>query len=103
MHIVLPVKFDEFGGVYALIYIPVAYLVVTYMFIHDLEKNNHLKKRYLIPVLIGYTLLNFILGMPLLYNIAIIVFLILLKGSLVEDTEETLKNIKEYYENKNSK
>ena len=41
--------------------------------------------------------------MPLLYNIAIVVFLILLKGSLVVDTEETLKNIKEYYENKNGK
>ena len=103
MHIILPVKFDEFGGIYALIYIPIAYLVVKYMFIYDLEKNNHIKKRYLLPVLIGYTLLNFILGMPLLYNIAIIVFLILLKGSLVVDTEETLKNIKEYYENKNGK
>ncbi len=103
IHIILPVRFDSFGGIYALIYIPIAYLVVKYMFIYDLEKNKHLKKKYLLPVLIGYTLLNFILGMPLLYNIAIIVFLILLKGSLVVDAEETLKNIKEYYEKKNVK
>lgn len=101
INILLPSNFDDFGGVYALIYILIAYLVVKYIFIYDLEKNKYLKRKYLLPVVIGYTLLNFILKMPLLYNIFIIIFLIYIKEKPVIDKEKIEKNIKEYYNNKN--
>ena len=88
---------------YFIVYIPLSYLVVKYTFIYPLEKNKYPKKDYLLPVIIGYTILNLIFRMHLLYDICIIVFLLVLKNKNTIVEQETSKYIKEYYEKKNKK
>ena len=86
---------------YFIVYIPLSYLVVKYTFIYPLEKNKYTKKDYLLPVIIGYTILNLIFRMHLLYDICIIVFLLVLKDKNTQIEQDTSKYIKEYYEKKN--
>lgn len=101
INLLLPITFNDFTGIYSFVYIPISYLVVKYMFIYDLEKHQYSKDKYVLPIIFGYTILNFILSLPLIYNIFIVIFLICLKGVPVIDEEEIAKNIKEYYQNKN--
>ena len=96
--IILPFPFEAFN-LYAWVFIPITYLVVKYTFIHELEKNRVLKRYYFLPVLIGYTLLNLILGMPFFYAVGIIIFIIILKGPYVVDEKETARYIDQFYEN----
>ena len=91
----------EYFDNYFIVYIPLSYLVVKYTFIHDLEKNKYKRKDYLFLVVIGYTILNLIFRMHLLYDICIIIFLLILKDKITSNEEDTNKYIKEYYENKN--
>lgn len=100
IHYLLPISLDSLSGWYTLTYIPICYLVVRFMFIYDLEKNNYLKKYYLVPVFIGYTTLNFLFSMPIIYDICIIFFLRILRGPLIVDEQETWKNIASYLNNK---
>lgn len=93
IHYLLPISLDSLSGWYTLAYIPICYLVVRFMFIYDLEKNNYLKKYYLVPIFIGYTIFNFLFSMPIIYDICIALFLIILRGPLVVDEVETWKNI----------
>ena len=100
IHYLLPISLDSLSGWYNLAYIPICYLVIKFIFIYDLEKNNYLKKYYLVPVFIGYTILNFLFSMPIIYDVCIAIFLIILKGPLVVDEQETWKNIARYLNNK---
>ena len=60
VHYILPISFDELNN-YFLVFIPISYLVVKYIFIYDLDKNNYYRKDFLLPVIIGYSLLNLFL------------------------------------------
>ena len=94
--IILPFSFADFNN-YFWVFIPICYLVTKFMFIKELEAKNLLKKKYVIPILISYTLLNFVLGMPILYTIFMAIFILILRGPNVVDEEETARIIKEYY------
>ena len=80
IHYILPINFAELNN-YFYVFIPISYLVVKYMFIYDLDKNNYYRKDFLWPVIIGYSILNFIFKMHLFYDIFIILFLLILKDN----------------------
>ena len=80
VHYILPISFDELNN-YFLVFIPISYLVVKYIFIYDLDKNNYYRKDFLLPVIIGYSLLNFIFKMHIFYDVFIILFLLILKDN----------------------
>ena len=85
---------------YYLIFIPLAYLVVKFIFYYECEKNNVSKRKILIPLLIGTTVLNIILKMHVIYTIFIIIFLIFTKTNYVIDPLENKRIIAEYKKNK---
>ena len=74
IQVILPFSFDDFNK-YFFVYIPIAFLVIKYMFINELDKNKLLKKYYIIYIIIGYTIINILLKMPILYTIFIILFI----------------------------
>ncbi len=100
MHYLVSVSIADFNR-YPLVYIPLAYLVVTFFFNRPLEKEDETRKNYLWWGIGGFTIINVIFRMPILYTIFVIVFLLLAKGKKTRIKEETERYIKEYYERKN--
>lgn len=98
INILLSVSIEQLNN-YFFVFIPISYLIVKYLFIYDLQKHNYRKKEFLWPILIGFTILNFILKMPIFYNIFIIFFILILKCNSIADID-TNKYIQEYYQNK---
>ena len=85
---------------FPLVFIPIAYLVVKFLFYHDLEKRNLNRKDYLLYIVIGYSVLNLLFLMPILYDLSIVLMLLIIKDQKTNESLIIEKNIREYYENK---
>ena len=99
IHYLLPVNLEQLNN-YFWVFIPISYLVVKYMFIYKLQEDKLTKKELLWPIVIGYTILNLILCMPVFYNLFVLIFLLILKESNYD--QDTDKYIKEYFEKNGS-
>ncbi len=99
IHYLLPVNLEQLNN-YFWVFIPISYLVVKYMFIYKLQEDKLTKKELLWPIVIGYTILNLILCMPVFYNLFVLIFLLILKES--DYDQDTDKYIKEYFEKNGS-
>ena len=92
--------FDNFNNV-PYIYIPIAYLVVNFVFNRVVDKYNLNHHDYVPVIATGFTILNLIFKMPIIYTIFILIFSIYAKTKKTRVKEETTRYIKEYYERKN--
>ncbi len=86
-----------------IVYFLISYFIVKYLFYKDILKYELNREEYLKYIIVIYTIINIISGMPVIYDISLIIMLIIYKDkkSRIEDT--TNKNIKKYFEEKNKK
>ena len=86
-----------------IVYILIAHFIVKYLFYKDILKYELNREEYLKYIVVIYTIINLVFGMPILYDISLVAMLIIYKDkkSRIEDT--TNKNIKKYFEEKNKK
>ncbi len=86
-----------------IIYILIAYFIVKYLFYKDILKYNLNRNDYLIYIIVIYSIINLLFGMPILYDISIIIMLLIYKDKKSRIEDKTNDNIKKYFEEKNKK
>lgn len=75
---ILPIQFDSLNN-FVLIYIPLTYLITKYLFYYDIERKQIRKKDLICQITIGFTIINIIFKMPIMYTIFLLFFCYLLK------------------------
>lgn len=98
INVILPFNFQYFDAM-PIAYIPIGYLVIKNIFCKTLDKMGGCKEDFLWNMVLGYTVINLLFFMPILYDISIVAFLFILKPKNNVDVErETMQYIAEYYE-----
>ena len=81
------------------VYIPLSYLIIRFLVIHDIEKKQIKKDDILFYLLTGFTTINIFFHFNIFYDICIVIFLIILKDKKSNQDEIIKKNLEEFYKN----
>lgn len=96
---ILPIQFDSLNN-FVLIYIPLTYLITKYLFYYDIERKQIRKKDLICQITIGFTIINIIFKMPIMYTIFLLFFLLFIKDKNTMVKEKNDKIIEDYFKNK---
>ena len=95
IHYLVGIKFNDLEP-YFIIFIPIVYLIVKYLILIEFKNNNITRKDVLTYLTLYITGINLIFNMPIMYDIIMLIFLILLKDKKDKQKEIIEKNLRNY-------
>ncbi len=96
MHILFSVNIDSLSN-FPLAFIPLTFLIERFIVAREFENLSLSKIEFIPTIIIGFTFLNILFKMPILYDLFLIVFLIIQKDRSMYSEKQTQKNIQEYF------
>ncbi len=96
MHVIFSVNIDSLTN-FPLAFIPLTFLIERFLVAREFENHSLSKIEFIPTIIIGCTLLNILLKMPILYDLFFIIFLIIQKDRSMYSEKQTQKNIQEYF------